>query len=108
MGRLAYLESISRTDDEYKTKYLDDQNISAAAKEISKLPAKQLQRFQAVEKEINEVDWSSIAFNTYLALNPYVHPVARLRSGLKVAEELTFIDEKPLDILDALEQFGII
>lgn len=108
MSRLAYLETLARSDDEYKTKYFDDTNISKAVKEIEKAPKQQLQRFDAVEKEITEVDWPSIAFNTYLALNPYVHPVARLRSGLKVAEELTFIDEKPLDILDALEQFKII
>ena len=108
MTRLAYLESLSRKDKEYRHKYYTDSNILKATKEIEKISPPKLTRRYAIEGTTVDIDWASIAFNTYVALNPYIHPLARLRSGLKVAEELTFIDDKPRVVLDELEKLHII
>lgn len=108
MTRLAYLESLSRKDKEYQHKYYTDSNIQKATKEIKKISAVKLTKREAIEATPIEIDWASIAFNTYVALNPYIHPVARLRSGLKVAEELMFVDSKPVAVLDELEKLHII
>lgn len=98
MSRLAYLEGLSRADDEYQHKQYS--NLQ------TKTPV--LTKQYAVKKDTPEVDWKKVAFNTYLALNPYVHPVARLNAGLNVAQELQFIDSTPLDAIDALEKLDLI
>jgi len=109
MSRLAYLESLSRKDDEHKHKNYSDANITKLVKlvESKTLPGSPTKRY-AIEAEPVEIDWVSIAFNTAIAVNPFAPPLARLRSGLKVAEQLAFIDDAPLSAVDALEKLDII
>ena len=95
MSRLAYLESLSRLDDEYKHKFYSDANILKGTKEIKDVKLAVPTKRQAIELEDTkntDINWASVAFNTYLALNPYVHPVARLNAGLNVVEELYQLD----------------
>lgn len=109
MSRLAYLESLSRLDDEYQHKHYSDANITKLVKSVEAkkdviLPT----RRYAIEAESEKTDWVSVAFNTAIAANPYAPPLARLRSGLKVAEELAFINNRPLNAVDALERLDIV
>ena len=109
MSRLAYLESLSRRDDEYQHKNYSDANITKLVKLVQseKVAIKPTRRY-AIDAEPVEIDWVSIAFNTAIAANPFAPPLARLRSGLKVAEQLAFIDDAPLSAVDALEKLDII
>lgn len=109
MSRLAYLESLSRLDDEYQHKHYSDANITKLVKlVVAKKDVIKPTRRYAIEAEPVEIDWISVAFNTAIAANPYAPPLARLRSGLKVAEELAFIDNRPLNAVDALERLDIV
>lgn len=108
MTRLAYLESLSRRDKEFKTKHYSDVNITKLIQEVKRTNVLQPTRRYAIEANTTEIDWATIAFNTAIALNPTTPPLARLRSGLKVAEELTFIDDTPLSVLEALEKLDLV
>ena len=92
MDRLAYLESISRTDDEFVRRFIEDVNIMQKTKQLQSAATQTPQVKRRYAKEIDrEPDYASLAINTYIALNPYLHPVARLNAGLNVVEELTTI-----------------
>ena len=112
MSRLDYIESLYRLDDVYQQNNFSDDNISQLVKLVeAKVPVadkiKPTRRY-AIEAETTDIDWVSVAFNTAIAANPYAPPLARLRSGLKVAEELAFIDNRPLNAVDALERLDIV
>lgn len=80
MTRLSFLESLSRTDEEF-----------VRTNDIEVSDKQQAIRYNAKKSTTSTVSWGKLGLNLYLAANPYVHPVARLRAGAEVLEELSLI-----------------
>lgn len=80
MSRLSFLESLSRTDEEFVR--TNDIKVSNKQQAI---------RYNAKKSTKSTISWGKLGLNLYLAANPYVHPVARIRAGAEVLEELSII-----------------